>query len=84
MPDATGVATPTSQGEAMTTRLRSITGQIIEQRRTHELVELGEHEALNAVCPACSARAGDYCRPGLKVHTARIELRSEELEREGH
>jgi hypothetical protein len=67
----------------MTAQLRSIRACILEEEREHTLIELGEHEALRAVCPACGARAGDYCRPGIKVHTARCALRSEELERQG-
>jgi hypothetical protein len=67
----------------MTGQLRSIRASILEEEREHTLIELGEHEALRAVCPACGAGAGDYCRPGLKVHTARCSLRSEELERQG-
>jgi hypothetical protein len=67
-------------GDAMT--LRSITGRRAAEERARALAEIGELESLRAVCPACGAGRGQRCYPGSRVHIARCELRSEELEGE--
>jgi hypothetical protein len=62
--------------------LRSITGRRVAEERERAFAEIGELESLRAVCPACGAGRGQRCYPGSRVHLARCDLRSEELERE--
>jgi hypothetical protein len=52
---------------------------LLERERAFE--EIGDLEALNAACRACGAVRGQRCYPGSRIHLARRELRSEELER---
>jgi hypothetical protein len=57
----------------------SATGRALQERREESLIALGELESTRTFCPVCGAQVGVWCRPGLRVHSARAEQRVEEL-----
>jgi hypothetical protein len=61
--------------------VRSIHGRQLREEREEILQNLGEVESLKAPCPQCGAGRGFWCQgASLTVHTARAELRSQQLE----
>jgi hypothetical protein len=61
--------------------VRSIHGRRLREEREEILQNLGEVESLKAPCPQCGAGRGLWCQgASLSVHTARAELRSQQLE----
>jgi hypothetical protein len=61
--------------------LRGIHRKWLREEREEILQNLGEVDSLKAPCPQCGAERGFWCQgASLTVHTARAELRSQQLE----